>query len=115
MSEEFEEGHETEHGGGENSYDNKWVLIWFAFAIYICMAIVATIGNGLVLYAAHIGNNTGRLRYLDGVIKSLAMTDMLFGVIGIPCMLIADYYTGKYDCIFSVELKRIKNNMLLII
>ena len=102
MSEEFEHGDETEHGDGENTYDRNRAVIWFAFAVYICMAIIATIGNGLVLYAAHVGHNTGRLRYLDGVIKSLAMTDMLFGVIGIPCMLIADYYTGKYDCNFSV-------------
>ena len=48
-------------------------------AVYLCIAAVAVVGNALVLYAAYGNRNTGRLRYLDEAIKSLAVTDMLFG------------------------------------
>ena len=53
-------------------------------AINICVAIIAVLGNGLVLYATYGNRNNGRLNYLDGVIKSLAVNDLIYGLFGIP-------------------------------
>ena len=60
------------------------VIFWTGVLISIVTSITAVLGNGLVIYAAHQKVNRGRLRYLDSVIRSLAMTDLLFGLIGTP-------------------------------
>ena len=70
-------------------------------AINTLIGIIAVLGNGLVLYAAYGNRNNGRLNYLDGVIKSLAVNDLIYGLIGIPCRTVSrfDYmrflHTGK--------------------
>ena len=80
----------------ENAYEKNITLFWAGVTGYLCVAVAAAIGNGLVLYAAYSNRNTGRLRSLDAVIKSLALTDMIFGLIGIPCKILGDYF-GKYN------------------
>ena len=69
-------------------------LFWMFASICIMVAILAIIGNGIVIYVSHKTRSTGRLRYLDNVVKSLAMTDFLFGMIATPIALTA-YYMGK--------------------
>jgi hypothetical protein len=59
-------------------------ICYLLAAINICVAIIAVLGNGLVLYAAYGNRNNGRLNYLDGVIKSLAVNDLIYGFFGIP-------------------------------
>ena len=59
--------------------------------VYLCIAVLAVIGNSLVLYSAYGNKNRGRLRYLDDVVKSLAVADMLFGLVGVPCRIYGDY------------------------
>ena len=85
-----------------SDYERYKALIWGTGIVYLCIAVMAVIGNGLVLYAAYGKRNTGRLRHLDGVVKSLAVADMLFGLIGVPCKLTADYYVGKYNNNFKI-------------
>ena len=53
-------------------------------AINIFIGITSVLGNGLVLYAGYRNRNTRRLSYLDVVIKSLAVNDLLYGLFGIP-------------------------------
>ena len=77
----------SEAGNDENLEAWFWVLC----AFYLCLTVVAAIGNGLVIYASYGTRNTSRLRYLDNLIKSLAVTDLLFALIGTPC-LIFEYY-----------------------
>ena len=63
-----------------------------SFFAILLTAIVAIVGNGLVLYAAYGKKSLLRvkaLRSLDIVIKSLAVTDLMVGLIGIPCRIIA--------------------------
>jgi hypothetical protein len=60
-------------------------IFYLLAAINICVAIIAVLGNGLVLYAAYGNRNNGRLNYLDGVIKSLAVNDLIYGLFGVPC------------------------------
>ena len=79
----------------ETEYDKYTGWFWTMVAFYVCIAVVTAIGNGLVIYAAYGNRNTGRLRYLDDVIKSLAVADMLFGLIGTPFLLVS-YYMGEY-------------------
>ena len=67
-------------------------------SVYLCIALVAVVGNGLVLFVSLTNRNQGELKHLDCVIRSLAVTDLLFGLIGIPCRIIAAKmaYRGLY-------------------
>ena len=60
------------------------------------MGLVAVVGNGLVLYLGFGNKNFGRLRYLDIVIKSLAVNDLLYAMIGFPYVLAYIWITA-YD------------------
>ena len=86
---------ETDHGTMQ-IYDRNKIIFWGLTALYLCVALLAAVGNGLVLFAAYGNRNCGPLRILDSVIKSLAMTDMLYGLIGMPCRLIGMCYEGRY-------------------
>ena len=70
-------------------------VFWTYVGFYICIAIVAVIGNTCVLVATYGSRNSGPLRHLDTSIKSLAFTDMLFGLVGVPCRLVIDYDVGE--------------------
>ena len=80
----------------ESTYERHKAFFWGGVALYLCLSIIAIAGNGLVLYTSFTNFNMGSLRHLDTVIKSLAMADLLFGLIGIPCKIVNDYYIGKY-------------------
>ena len=85
----------------ESIYEENKGVIWLFGAVYMLVALVAIIGNGLVLFAAHSNRNLGRLRNFDGAIKSLAIADMLFGLVGIPCRIFGTYYIGVFDNIHN--------------
>ena len=72
-------------------YDKNKGLFWGMLTLYVCIAVITAIGNGLVIYATYGKRNAGPLRYLDPVIKSLAVSDMLFGVLGTPFLLVSVY------------------------
>ena len=78
-----------------SGYDKNIVIFWVETAFCLCVALFAVIGNGLVLFASHGNKNCGPLRYLDNEIKSLAIADMFFGLIGTP-MIIFSYYLCKF-------------------
>ena len=71
--------------GSLSVYEKVNLLFWGAAIIYLCIALVAVVGNGLVVYVSLNYRNHGPLKHLDCVIQSLAVADMLFGLIGIPC------------------------------
>ena len=81
-------------GDSENVYEKNQALFWLSVVTYLCISLVAVSGNSLVIYAAHGNNNTGPLRYLDNAVKSLAIADMMFGLVGTP-LLVVNYYWGK--------------------
>ena len=64
-------------------------------SIYLVLALTAIIGNGFVLYSATKNVNLGPLSHMDDVIKSLAVADMLYGLLGVPLNLINYYYISK--------------------
>ena len=79
----------------ESTYEKIIVLFWMGVVLYLGLGLLALIGNGLVLYTSFGDLNMGPLRHLDNVIKSLAVADMLYGLLGVPCKVVADYFVGK--------------------
>ena len=75
-------------------YEKNKSLFWcFAF-VCLCVALVTITGNGLVIVVSRKKRNMTRLKHFDGIVKSLAVTDFLFGVIGVP-LIVVNYYLGK--------------------
>ena len=93
------------HSDVRSTYERHKEWFWIGIAVYMCIAVVAVIGNGLVLYAAYGNRNMGPLWYLDNAVKSLAVADMLFGLIGVPCKIISDYYTGEFNSFIKLKNK----------
>ena len=81
----------------DSLYERNTVMFWGMVTISLILALLSIIGNGLVLYTSFGGLNVGPLGHLDNVIKSLAMADMFYGLIGIPCKIFGDYYVGEYS------------------
>ena len=71
--------------------------IYLGFVAIVLIAILIVIGNSLVLYGAYRKTNFGILRDLDIVIISLAINDLLIGLIGIPSRIFALWMQGSYD------------------
>ena len=66
----------------ETYYDTHKGMFWGVIAQVSIFAIVATVGNGLVIYASYGSTRSGPMRYLDNIVKSLAVADMLYASIG---------------------------------
>ena len=88
----------TNNAEHETAYEKNKSIFILSVVVYLCIAFVTTVGNGMVIYAGYGSKNQGPLRYLDDVIRSLAVADMLYGLIGTP-MLIEGYYLGKFNII----------------
>ena len=85
----------------ESTYEKIIIVFWMGVVLYLGLGLLALIGNGLVLYTSFGDLNMGPLRHLDNVIKSLAVADMLYGLLGVPCKVVADYYVGKRHFIIA--------------
>ena len=72
-------------------------------AFSLVISILAIIGNSLVIYASVTNKNSGPFRFIDGIIRSLAVADLLLGLIGNPFIVIS-YYLGKYKMHFDLRL-----------
>ena len=79
--------------GNPQEFDLNILLI--LIIIYLVVALTAIVGNGLVLYSATNNVNLGPLRHMDDVIKSLAIADMLFGLLGVPFNIVNLYLLSK--------------------
>ena len=82
-----------------SSYEKNKILFWCFATVCVIITIITIIGNGIVVIASHQTRNNNRLRHLDGVVKSLAVTDFLFGLFGTPLVAL-NYYLGTYDLVF---------------
>ena len=90
-----------------SSYEKNKVLFWCFATVCVIITIITIIGNGIVVIASHQTRNNNRLRHLDGVVKSLAVTDFLFGLFGAPLVAL-NYYLGKYNLfLFSLLIETI--------
>ena len=76
-------------------YQGNILIFWIFATTITCIGLIAVVANGIVLYITTFYKNNGPLKSLDSVIKSLAVADMLFGLIGIPCRLIGAWNIGS--------------------
>ena len=76
-------------------YEQNTIQFWAFYTIYMLIGITALVGNALVILVTYGNYNSGNLRYLDSTIKSLALADMLFGLLGVPCRVAIDYKVGR--------------------
>ena len=65
-------------------YENTKVVYWCFVGFSVITSLIAILGNTLVIYAGQQRGNRGRLKYLDGMVQSLAVTDLVYGLIGTP-------------------------------
>ena len=74
---------------GETQIDQtNEALFWTAVTISSLIVIFGAIANILVIYFASQEPWTGKVRHLNKVVKHLAVSDLLYGVIGHPLVLL---------------------------
>ena len=94
--------------------------------LVISLMVVTILGNGILLFAIYRKKNSLQLttlRDLDIVITSLAITDLLIGLVGIPFRLIAlamdgqglsdrqnEHFKGNYGRIINILKSSIKKS-----
>ena len=68
------------------------ILMWVLCAVCALTSIVGFLGNGFVLYFAHSHKSEfGAFRYLNKVVKHLAVADLMYGVLAAPLQML--YWT----------------------
>ena len=75
--------------------DDDLTGFWLFLVFTIINSVVAITGNGLVIYAGLRYRNDGRMRYLDGVVKSLALTDLFYASFGVLANYV-NYYLHEH-------------------
>ena len=73
----------TVASGLSGSLESK-IAFYISFVICILMGVVSFLGNGLVVYISRLKKDTGKFQYVNKVVKHLALSDFLYGLIGIP-------------------------------
>ena len=72
----------------------------FYLVLVILMALVAIMGNGLVLYAGYRKKNSikfSAMQDMEIVIKSLAINDLLIGLVGFPARILALWMGDRHN------------------
>ena len=72
--------------------------------ISLLLVIIAMFNNGMVIFSSVYNKNSMRqMKYLNRIVASLAISDFLFGIIGIPLSITYYYlsYTGQANLIVS--------------
>ena len=85
-----------------STYHGNIIVFWGIATIMLCIGFLAALANGMVLYITTFNRNQGPVKGLDMVIKSLAMADMLFGIVGIPCRIFSSWFKGKIGIHFTI-------------
>ena len=101
---------DTKNFSGRNSLEdleeetgNDLIGFWLFLVFTIINSVIAITGNGLVIYAGLRYRNDCRMRYLDGVVKSLALTDLFYASFGVLANYVNYYlheHLGKCDIIY---------------
>ena len=63
---------------------NAWIAFYISVVFVVIAGLISILGNGLVLYVSNLKIDTGKMKYMNLVVKHLAACDFLFGLIGTP-------------------------------
>ena len=76
--------------------DNQtsWIVFWCSAVLCMIAGMVSIFGNGLVLHVSILNKDNGRFRYVNSVVRNLAVCDFLFGLVGTP-LTILFWHWGK--------------------
>ena len=74
------------------------VVFWLCVSICIVLGIISSLGNGLVVYVSYKKEDFGGFRHVNSVVKNLALSDCLFGLIGCPLTIVFWYWGKTFDC-----------------
>ena len=66
----------------------SWTVFWLSVVICLLMGMLSTFGNGLVIYISNKKEDLGGFREINWVVKNLAISDFLFGVVGCPLTIV---------------------------
>ena len=66
-----------------------------------------------VVYIAITKQNLGALRYLNEAVVSLAITDLLTGIIGFPPTILYYYWGEKTDLVFKKSFLMLKFHWMI--
>jgi len=76
------------------------VVFWICVVICVVMGMISAFGNGLVVYVSYKKEDFGGFRHVNSVVKNLAFSDCLFGLIGCPLTILFWYWgTISYLCL----------------
>ena len=64
------------------------VFFWISVTLCFLMGMLSSFGNGLVLYVSNKKDDFGGYSQVNWVVKNLALSDMLFGLIGCPLTIV---------------------------
>ena len=64
------------------------IFFWISVTLCFLMGMLSSFGNGLVLYVSNKKNDFGGYSQINWVVKNLALSDMLFGLIGCPLTIV---------------------------
>ena len=81
----------------QNSSDEKQahaIEFYLSVVLSVIAGLISVTGNGLVLYASSVKKDTGRFKYVNCVVRNLAISDLLFGFIGTTSAIVY-WYWGK--------------------
>ena len=80
---------------------NKWPLFWVTVAISAILSMINIIGNGMVIFVSCRKKKTAALKNLNSAVRSLAIADLLFGIVAMPIIILYSYW-GK-SLAYSVD------------
>ena len=79
---------QTTEEPSESLVTMKLAFYWVCVILCFVMGMVSCFGNGLVLYISNKKEDFGGYRQVNWVVKNLALSDMLFGLVGCPLTIV---------------------------
>ena len=64
------------------------IFIWVSIAVCILTSAIGIAGNGLVIYFANQNTLDRKFRYLNKVVKQLAVADFLYSILAAPLQMV---------------------------
>ena len=83
----------------------KLTFFWISVTLCFLMGMLSSFGNGLVLYVSNKKDDFGGYSQVNWVVKNLALSDMLFGLIGCPLTIVLWTWSKSYKTIILYILR----------